>query len=426
MKVQPGDLRVQKCLTRHLKSPAYRWDDLTDPRDPRGVRRPLAQLLDALLLGLLSGACSLREVEAITEELGAFARQYVPERIPDTTLWDLIPRLFAEELREKLVQQVRAAHRSKALRFEHLPCGVVAIDGKGLGALEHDADGAAQKARRSHDHSPYWLSRVLRAVLVSAEARPCIDQMPVPAKTNEMGTFAAFFRGLNEAYGGSDLFEIITADAGFTSRENAQLVHEADKGYIFALKETQPELLREAKRLLSHRDDADAETDWEIYQGKRVRRRLYRTTEMAGYHDWDHLRQVWRVVQETWDPVHETLRREERYFLTNVPTGRLTPSQILGLVRRHWAIENDCFWTLDVMWREDKAPFCTRGDAAFVLAWLRLMAYNLLQQARRRHLRRKRPDGHRDSPSPWRRLFAWVVAALRHPLVDPQESPACG
>ena len=120
MKVQPGDLRVQKCLTRHLKSPAYRWDDLTDPRDPRGVRRPLAQLLDALLLGLLSGACSLREVEAITEELGGFARQYVPERIPDTTLWDLIQRLFAEELRAKLVQQVRAADRQEALRPEHL------------------------------------------------------------------------------------------------------------------------------------------------------------------------------------------------------------------------------------------------------------------------------------------------------------------
>jgi len=34
--------------------------------------------------------------------------------------------------------QVRAAWRSKSLTPVGLPCGVVAIDGKGLGALEHD------------------------------------------------------------------------------------------------------------------------------------------------------------------------------------------------------------------------------------------------------------------------------------------------
>ena len=425
MKVQPNDLRVQKLLERHLKSPAFRWD-ITDPRDPRGVRHPIDEVAQALMLGLLRGAGSLREIEEMTDEGDPLVRQYIRGRISDTALWDVIPRLDPQELRAKLVHQVRAAHRSKALRAERLPCGVVAIDGKGIGTLEHDAEGTAQKARRAHDQSPYWLTRALRAVLVSAEARPCIDQMPVGAKTNEMGSFADFFGALETAYGASDLYEIVTGDAGFTSHANARLVDQANKAYVFALKDTQPELLREAKRLLSAREDADAETAWEVYRGKRIRRRLFRSTEIAGYHDWDHLRQVWLVVQETRDPASETVSREDRYFITSLRKGRLSPSQILGLVRRHWAIENDCFWTLDTQWCEDQAPLCTRGRAVEVLAWIRLMAYNLLQHARRRHLRPKRPDGTRDKPPRWRRLFGWVVAACKRPLDTPKASPTFG
>ena len=84
-------------------------------------------------------------------------------------------------------------------------------------------------------------------------------------------------------------------------------------------------------------------------------------------------------------------------------------------MRRHWGIENDCFWTLDVQWHEDALPWCTQGRAVEVLSWLRLMAYNLLQQARRRHLRRRDAAGRREAAPAWRRVFAWVRQALQRP-----------
>ena len=93
MKIQSKDQRVQKFLDRHLKSKPFRWEDLTDPRARRGQRWRLAELLDGALTGMLAGCSSLREVEALTEELGPVGRQYVPRRLPDTTLWDFLPEL---------------------------------------------------------------------------------------------------------------------------------------------------------------------------------------------------------------------------------------------------------------------------------------------------------------------------------------------
>lgn len=412
MKLQPMDQRIQRFLGRHLGSPAFRWDDVPDPRARRGRRWELGQLLDAALAGLLAGCPTLRDVEGLTDEGGELLRRRVPRRVPDTTLYELFPRLSAAALEAKLRQQVHALWRAKCLEPEGLPCGVLSIDGKGLGALEHDADGTAQKGHRS-DGSPYWLARMLRAVLTSSPVQPCLGQMPIGAKTNEMGSFAEFYAILLAAHGAGDLFEIVTVDAGMTSKANATTVHDSQRAYVMALKETQPELLAEARRLLDPRlgTRPDAESPWESYRGGRVRRRLYRTDEIAGYHGWDHLKQAWLVEQVTEDADGKRTV-ELRYFLTSLRWGRLCAPQILTLVRIHWRIENGCNWTLDVQWHEDSVPWCSSGNAVGTLSWLRLMAYNLLSLARARHLLPRRPDGTRGTPAPWRRIFTWVKHAL--------------
>jgi hypothetical protein len=367
---------------------------------------------------MLAGCRTLRDMERLTEEMGESERAHVPRRVPDTTLYEFLGQLATAPLREKLRQQVRSLWRSKCLPPEGLPCGVVSIDGKCIGALDHDADGRAQKAHSARRKSEYYLARVLRAVLTSAAARPCLDQRVVPASTNEMGAFPEFWKDVVAAYGALDLFEIVTADAGFTSRANADRIHAADKAYVLALKETQPELMAEATRLLRNKRllPAQAETSWEKAQGKEIRRRLYRTAEIAGYHGWDHLQQVWLVLQETRDK-QGRIGVEERYFLTSLRTGRLSPVQILAVVRGHWGIENDCFGTLDVAWREDDLPWSTTGRTVEVLGLLRLMAYNLLQMARKRHLR-SRVANRLTPAAPWRAIFEWVRQAFRLPLLN--------
>lgn len=159
-------------------------------------------------------------------------------------------------------------------------------------------------------------------MLVSAAGKPALDQMAVPPKTNEMGAFATFFAALMAAYGGSGLFEILTLDAGFTSLDNANLVDQAHIGYVMALKQSQPELWAEGQRLLLSLtlQAPAAQTPWERHQGRWVQRSLYRSDEIAGHHQWTHLRQVWLVRQVT---------TEDRYFLTNLRNGRLSSAQML-------------------------------------------------------------------------------------------------
>jgi hypothetical protein len=381
-------------------------------------------------------------VEDLTEEMGTMGRQYVSARVPDTTLWDLFagqrrrrPRkgaatnasgseseiihrpLHAEDFRRQLRLQVRSMWRGKCLAPRELPCGVVAIDGKGLGALEHDAEGLAQKGHRS-DGSPYWLARVLRASLISAPSCPALDQVPIGSKTNEVASFIAFFDEVQSAYG--SMFEVVSVDAGMTSKANADHVHAANKGYVMALKDNQPELLAEAKRLmrpLMRKEPCAMST--ERYRGETVTRRLYRTSEIEGYHGWEHLRQVWLVAQDRERP-SGVITSEHRFFLTNLHRGRLSAVQVLAVIRRHWGVENDCFWSFDVQWNEDALPWCTVGGATEVLGLLRMMAYNLVQLARNRSLRRRTPDGVLSPPPAWRSLFRWVRQAL-HLSLEPEQ-----
>jgi Transposase DDE domain len=424
VKLQPKNQRVQKYIARHLSRPGYRWDKVTDPREKRGRRWKFRELMNALFLGLASGCPTLRAVEGMSEDMGAFGRRYIGRRAPDTTLWDITQKLSSTELREQHIAQVKQSWRAKELRPVGLPCGVLSVDGKGLGALEDDAGGTAQKTHNGQGYE-YYLARSLRAVLTSAEGRPCLDQMPIGPKTNEMGDFGRFFDRLIGSYGdNNDLFEIVTTDAGLTSLANANRVHQANKAYVMALKGPQQELLAEAERLLGTLRKPEAETPRERYKGKWIRRRIFRTYEIAGYNEWTHLRQVWRVEQITEYDCGK-VEREQRYFLTSLTKGRLTAEQCFLVVRGHWRIECDCFETLDLQWNEDSVPWFSGGVAIEVLSWFRLMAYNLLQLARRRHLRAKLSDGSFETPSQWQRLFEWVKQAWLLPI-PPKAKTVCG
>jgi hypothetical protein len=121
---------------------------------------------------------------------------------------------------------------------------------------------------------------------------------------------------------------------------------------------------------------------WECYQGQRVRYHLYRTRELAGYLEWSHLEQVWRIAKEIVCPTTGVVEREQHYYVTNLPWGRFKPQQILLVVRSHWGIENNCNWTMDVIWDEDSKVWCGQNVAIRILGLLRLMAYNLVAHLR--------------------------------------------
>jgi hypothetical protein len=108
---------------------------------------------------------------------------------------------------------------------------------------------------------------------------------------------------------------------------------------------------------------------------------------MEGYLDWSHLQQVWRVEKETRKGKSDRIARENRYSVTNLHGGWLTPVHILAVVSAHWAIENHGHWTVDVIWDEDSQVWCGQGVGIQVLGLLRLMAYHVVSLLRSRYLR---------------------------------------
>ena len=249
LKVQLNSRRVQSLIRRELKARAYRFEGARDDRRRRDGRSKVRWNLGAALLGQLVGASSLREVEELTEEAPGRALFGISERVPDTTVYRCLKRTHPGGVREALVQQVRQFQRSKRLEPVGLPCGLLVVDGKNVATLDK-ADDAGYGQRHSGEHHEVWLVRALRAVLASSRARVCIDQRMTPASTNDMGAFPAFFEQLEQTWAGNELFEVYSMDAGFASKDNAALIHEGGKGYLFGLKDNQPDLLAEARRLL--------------------------------------------------------------------------------------------------------------------------------------------------------------------------------
>ena len=131
-----------------LKSrlPDARFNEVADPRDPRGRRWGLDTLLATLVLASAAGCRSLAEAETLTADLSPGARRLtaIPRRVPDTTLRETACRLDPAQLRRSLQATARTAHRRKALRPEGFPFGVVALDGKAT-ALDGCDDWYAQR-----------------------------------------------------------------------------------------------------------------------------------------------------------------------------------------------------------------------------------------------------------------------------------------
>jgi len=396
------------------------WEQyITDPRSPQGRRWSLRSLVQALYIGMLANLSSLESIEQFTEEMVDHgATQDFTRRVPDTTLYSFLATADPLDLRAALQDQVKQAMRRKATRPDALPihrrplkrhqrytgtarreleqtsmlpCGVAAIDGKTVLASKTKVDPECQEQNGT------WNLRVVRAVLISSAAKLCLDQMAIPASTNDMGCFAQFFTDLMQAYGSSDLFEIVTADAGFCSLANASLVAQHDRAYVFRLKKNQPELRAEAERLRLYDQPLAAETHWEHEADHVVKRLFYRTRLTGGWLDWTHARQFWLVRKLIRNRTGQ-VTVEDHYFVTNLPWGRLNARECLLVTRLHWGIESDLFWTVDMTWEEDSGAWCRTGRGVLFLAYLRMLAYNDIRLLRHKHLR---ASHHRERTWEW-------------------------
>jgi hypothetical protein len=418
------DSRLPRRIAGVLKArlPELGLDALADPRKRRGRRwKALATLVRSCLVTQMAGGKSFRDVECLSEEMSLPMRRQlgIARRIPDTTLRTCLSKIDPQGLRACLRRQALAAHRRKALSPWGLPFGVVAIDGKHSAIAAWD-ELYSQKQEHSSAPGASGVVRTMTCSLVSSRVKLCLDANPIPSATNEMGHFPKVLEELDTSYGALNLFRLVSADAGMCSEANARLVvDQYQRDYLFRLNAEQPSLHREAKRWLGRRAPTKADATTVDIRGKvQVTRRLYLTSELAGYLGWDHLQTVLRVQVEKRDIETDELLEmkddeKERYYLSSLDGDALTPEQWLVLVRRHWAVENDCHNTWDKIFVEDDHTWFVsdkHGNAprgAVVVMLLRRIAYNMLALFRSVT---QRSEERRQTP--WKDLMRWVYNTL--------------
>lgn len=397
----------------HARLPELDLDAVADPRAREG-RWSLAQILRATLVGLMAGCKSLWEAEQLTATLSVAARRQLglPRRLADTTARDALCQVSLDELRSALHRCVRAAWRRKALKPVGLPVSVVALDGKvtALPCLNQ----AFVQTHHPEVGSPYGLVRTMTAALVSAAGRPCIDAIPIPASTNEVGHFQAAFKSVLETYG--SLFDVVSYDAGGFSRANADAVVASGKDYLFALKDEHRTMCRLADELLAT-EPVTASTEDVLDKATTVVRsiRLLRADPSWSYGDgkrpheslWPHTN-TFLLVEYVKVRHGVVVERDERMFVSSLDPTRLTPAQWLLLVRRHWSVENQNHHTFDTAFAEDDRPWI-EADANGMLAvlLLRRIAYTVLALFRSVTLRSEESHAMR-----WKDLLVWVRDAL--------------
>lgn len=401
--------------------PELGLEGVPDPRVREG-RWALAQVLRAALLGLMAGCRSLAETETLTDTLAPAMRRRLglPRRLADTTARDALCRVPLDGLRAVLHRTVRAAWRRKALSPRSLPIQVVAFDGKvtALPTLHHPL----VQTQHPEVGPPYGLVRTITAALVSAPGRPCIDAIPIPAETNEMGHFQAAFHSLVETYG--DLFQLVSYDAGGFSRANADAVVAAKKHYLFALKDEQRAMCRLAEELLATEpvvDHTEDPLDTHVTVTRSLR--LLRADRSWSYGDgkspeesiWPHAG-TFLSVESVMTRDGEVVARDQRMYVSSLDTVALTSGQWLLLVRSHWGVENQCHHTLDTAFAEDHRPWIV-ADPNGMLAVLLLRRVALTLLALYRAVTLRSDDGR---ATPWKELLQSVrdllVAATEEQL----------
>ncbi len=343
---------------------------LTDHRDPRGVRYPLAVLLTIAALAKLAEQDSPRAI-ADWARLRAptLADLFGLDRptMPHPTTWNRVfgaavnPQQFSQLVADFLTAASTTpthGRRKRRRRGEIALC----LDGKTLrGTIP------AGKTRGVH---------LLAAYL--PEQGIVLLEVAVDGKENEIVT-ARTILSLIDVRGC-----VVTGDAMFAQRRLSRQIRRKGGDYLWCVKENQATLYNDLATLFATPplpalpDDFLCATTLDTAHGRYEERRLTASSLLTGYTTWPAAKQVFRLERRTMQG-DGTWQESVAYGITSLPRAVADAERLLALARGHWGIENGLFYRRDVTLGEDRS-LLRRGNGPQVLATLNDLTVGLLRR----------------------------------------------
>lgn len=333
---------------------------LEDPRVDRTRQHHLLDLVAIALCGVICGANNWTAIvlwgRANHPWLATFLE--LPNGIPSH---DTFGRVFALLDPEQFAV---CFTRWMAAVCQRLGLKQVAIDGKTL--------------RRSHDRGKGQAALHLVSAW-SVENGLTLGQRAVEGKSNEITAIPKLLQLLDVSGA------LVTIDAMGCQKDIAATIRAAKADYLLAVKENQPHLYEDIEGIMAQARDTDfvgvkysyAEESGRDH-GRQEEHYCWVFDDLSAIRDralWADLKSI--VVVVSTRTVGDKSSSETRYYISS----RAADAAVLAqAVRRHWSIENECHWVLDVCFREDDSRL-REGHGANNFALLRKAALALLKKA---------------------------------------------
>lgn len=335
---------------------------VTDPRIERSKAHKLIDIITIAICAVVCGAEGWTDIELFGKSKRTWLKTFLelPNGIPShDTFGRVFSLMAATEFQQAFYDWVVAVN-------EIVQGQIINIDGKCLA-------GSADK--RLGKRAIYMVSAW------AVDNGLVLAQRKVDEKSNEITAIPELLKLLDlTGY-------IVTIDAMGTQTEIAQTIVDSQADYVLSVKDNQGHLLADLTMLFEVDQtmnfkyaDLDYARDVTKGHGRLEIRECWSTSNpeylklIRGRERWAGLRSIVIVVSTRRVNGQDT--RKTRYYISSLPSAA---ERLLHIVRRHWAIENELHWVLDVALNEDHSRV-RKDQAPENFAVLRHIALNLLKQ----------------------------------------------
>ena len=170
----------------------------------------------------------------------------------------------------------------------------------------------------------------------------------------------------------------LTVDALLTQRKFADYVVNREADYHFTVKHNQPTLRQDITLFFENRQEPDFITHNPPDHGRIETRKIWTTTALNDYLDFQHVGQAFviereRINKKTGERSHEIV-----YGATCCKQEKANAEKVLKSNREHWSIENSCHYVIDWNYNEDRCRIRT-GQGLENIPRLRRFAIGLIK-----------------------------------------------
>lgn len=350
-------MKLEETFLAHFK-------DLKDPRQKthQNFRHNLEDIFIITILAVICGADNWAEIERFGIAKQSWLESFLelPHGIPSC---DTFARVFA--LLDPNCFESCFNEWISSLDID-LKQEVIALDGKTLRGSGN---------RRQEQPALHMVSAW------ATKSRLMLAQVKTEEKSNEITAIPKVLEMLNIE--GST----ITIDAMGCQTNIAKKIIAKGANYVLSLKENQPTLYNDVCSIFTRAEEREKKYKKmlhlrrveKVHDHGRIETRRY---TLISARDpllfslrWHGLKGIGKVdiVRTT----HNQVERSTRYFVTSLDYEKIDVFK--EAVRKHWQIEVDLHWSLDVGFREDLNQ-AHIGHSAHNLAIIRRIALNLLKQ----------------------------------------------